>query len=250
MPTYVCEAVVLKTYEVGEADCFCVVLTDRLGRLALRVHGVRRPLHRYVGLLQSFQRLTLELAERRGTWRLLRAEVLRAPGRLSHDVVAFVVVSRGVDLLLRLLPDDLPLSDVYTLFSGFLEACRASPHTSLFPEFAFSLLFLLGECPAPQVHTETGEAMGVGREVVFVPGRGFLPLGHRSQRPGHRRISAALHEAMCRLPGQAFGGLCHLSRSDLAALEGLVSDVVAWSGIGGVSSGGRVFPVPATPICL
>ena len=55
------EAVVLKTYDVGEADRFCIVLTKERGRIAARARGVRKltskmggsllPLHHVHGLI-------------------------------------------------------------------------------------------------------------------------------------------------------------------------------------------------------
>ncbi len=158
------EALVLKTYDVGEADRYCILFTKERGRLAARAMGVRKPKSRMGGSLLPLRRIKAELREGSAGWMVTGAEAFPEDGGIG-DIRAFTVATEGVELLLRLTQDAEPLPEVYAAFVAFLAVSQeVRPRASL--AFALQLLHLLGFLPGDE-ETETFFALSED-ERVFV----------------------------------------------------------------------------------
>ncbi len=129
------EAIVLKTYDVGEADRLCICFTRERGRLAARARGARKPQSHMGGSLLPMQHVVLSLKESSAGAIVTGAELRSAPP--PCDVSSFLELERGMEMLLCLLHDEDSLPEVFDLTLRFLQRPRLLP-------FAIHLLHLMG----------------------------------------------------------------------------------------------------------
>lgn len=138
------EAIVLKSYDVGEADRFLVLLTRELGRITARATGVRRLKSRMGGSMLPFQHLMLVCREQ-GAQRTVTSALVRSPRSHRHPMKAFLLEMQVSELLLALLHDEDPLPEIFDLTLAFLALPdRADRHVL---SFSLRLLHLLGVLP-------------------------------------------------------------------------------------------------------
>ena len=138
------EAIVLKTYDVGEADRYCILFTRERGRMAARAHGVRKLQSRKSGSLLPLQRVMVEVRE--GKTGLAITSASRISDHLLTSIAAFAPAMEGIEVLLRLIQDEEPLPPVFDATLAFLQACDAGiPYASL--AYRLRLLHLLGFLP-------------------------------------------------------------------------------------------------------
>ena len=145
--TRIVEALILKAYDIGDADRLCVLLTRSEGRLAVAAKGVRRAKSRSSGAVQSFQHVRLELAEHSSGLYLRSAECLSPFMALRNDPRCFAAASQGSELLLRFLHDTDPHESLFLLALAYFRCCDAGPTPLLLPTFQLSLLRELGLLP-------------------------------------------------------------------------------------------------------
>ncbi len=125
------EAIVLQTYDVGEADRFCILFTRERGRIAARASGARRLHSRLGGSLLPFRRVAVELKEGSGGWIVCgvsRWSVDHAMGVAcnapTNNIAVFSALEEGIELLLRLVTDEGALPDVFDVTLSFISACQ------------------------------------------------------------------------------------------------------------------------------
>src|SRR5687767_8016961 len=93
MPVYTSEALILRTYKLGEADRIVVFLTRDRGKKRGVAKGARRPRSRYVGALEPMTRAGVAYFEReqRDLVRINYVEPTRSPmsatGRTGPDSI-------------------------------------------------------------------------------------------------------------------------------------------------------------------
>lgn len=138
------EAVILRAFDVGEADRFLVLLTRERGRLTARAAGARKPGSRMGGALLAFSHVDVLLKETAAGWIVGSARRLDDPP--PADLHSFSQTHQAVELLLRLTQDGQPLPEIFTLLLRFLATCRAGLRDAS-DRFGFALLHLLGFLP-------------------------------------------------------------------------------------------------------
>lgn len=150
-----CQAIVLKTYDVGDADRYCILLTKERGRLAARARGVRKLTSRMGGSLLPLQHVTVELRE--GNAGCLITSVQHRDGEKMHaHLQQFLIAQEAVELLLHLLHDEEPMDDVFELTATLLQSSATTSHSIL--PFKLRLLEYLGILP-PINEGKTSDAM-------------------------------------------------------------------------------------------
>lgn len=138
------EALVLATYDVGEADRFCIVFTQEKGKIAARARSVRKLHSRMGGCLLPHQHLTLTLRESSAGWQVSDAQKISDWNLQDFDV--FLRIQQGTELLLALLHDEEPLPELFETTKAFFDACaRKSPQAVL--AFTVQMLHILGLLP-------------------------------------------------------------------------------------------------------
>ncbi len=190
-------ALVLKTYDIGDADRFCVFLTESEGRVMVVAKGARKPQSKLSGALQSFQSLRVDLAEHSSGFYLRSAECLASYDHIRQDLQRFLLASKGAELLLHFLHDTEPQSSIFVLACDFFRECDRSFHDLLFPTFQLMLLKELGLLPSFE------EGL---RHAEQAPRRASTPFVLRTHSAQHD-VSGAVSKHLARR-GEFSSSLC------------------------------------------
>jgi DNA repair protein RecO (recombination protein O) len=182
MPVYTSEALILRTYKLGEADRIVVFLTRDRGKKRGVAKGARRVRSRYVGGLEPLTRATVAYYEReqRELVRLNYVETLRSPlAGASADALGHV--GYFAELIDEWAPEAHADERLFRLGSSVLDAIGGgAPVEALARYFEYWLLRLQGVYPAFDCAL-CGEP--VGRSAIMPPReavlmcRGCAPTG-------------------------------------------------------------------------
>lgn len=140
------DGIVLRTYDVGEADRLCVVLTRERGRLAVRARAVRKPGSRMGSLLLPGRRLRVDVRDD-GRGATVAAAKLNGEIADLSDARSFAAAQQGIELTLLLTEDGEPLPAVFDLLFQYLHVCAVDPAHARLP-FQLRLFHLLGLLPS------------------------------------------------------------------------------------------------------
>ena len=183
MPVYQADALILRTYKLGEADRIVVFLTRDRGKKRGVAKGARRPKSRYHGALEPMTRAGVAYYERehRDLVRLNFVEPNRSPlSAASGDALGYV--GYFAELIDEWAPEAHTDERLYRLGSSMVDALAAgAPIEALARYFEFWLLRLQGVYPSIRGCGECGAAIGAGatmppREPVLLC-RGCAPGG-------------------------------------------------------------------------
>ncbi|MFH1670861.1 MAG: DNA repair protein RecO [Patescibacteria group bacterium] len=138
------EAIVLKAYDVGEADRFLVLLTRERGRLTARARAVRKMKSRLGGSLLPFQHITVGLTK--GSAGMIVTSAQCKSETEMSSTSAFLFTEQGIEILLSLLHEEEPLPEIFDLTLEFLKKCQTEECDPILP-FIIKLLTLMGLSP-------------------------------------------------------------------------------------------------------
>ena len=150
MPLHTADALVLRTYKLGEADRIVVFLTADRGKRRGVARGARRPRSRFGGALEPLTRVraTYFEHERRELVRLRQVEPLASP-LTSSRAEALLYVSYFAELIDEWAPEADPSDRLFRLGASVAEALAAgAPAERLARYFEYWLLRLQGVYPA------------------------------------------------------------------------------------------------------
>ena len=137
-------SIILKSYDVGEADRFLVLLTKERGRLSARARAVRKLTSKLGGSLLPFNHVTIGLHEGKAGFLVTSAQMMSYRARRGvTETKSFLNAQQGVELLLTLLHDEEPLPEIFELTLEFLNDCTPNP---ILP-FTVNILRSLGLLP-------------------------------------------------------------------------------------------------------
>jgi DNA repair protein RecO (recombination protein O) len=107
MPLRETEAIVLRTYRLGEADKIAALFTRQLGRLRAVATGAQRPKGRYGGALEplSYLRIWIFERENRDLLRLNSAELLESFFEMQKDYRVQVAAQYVAEVTERMVPE-------------------------------------------------------------------------------------------------------------------------------------------------
>jgi DNA repair protein RecO (recombination protein O) len=148
MPLYTADALILRTYKLGEADRIVVFLTEDRGKKRGVAKGARRPRSRFVGALEPLTQVRLAYFEKehRELVGLNYAEPARSP--LSARPEALGHIGYFAELLDQWAQDGDPNERLYRLGASLLEALAAGGSVEpLARYFEYWLLRLQGVYP-------------------------------------------------------------------------------------------------------
>lgn len=191
------EAIVLRTYNVGETDRFCILLTKEHGKIVARAQGVRRLTTRRGSGLLPLHRTAITVEKHSFGSTISHAQCLSSFRETWNDASAFGAAHRGIELLLKLTEEGVPLVDVYELSVDFLSACHASSQgvfpTALVPLFSLKLLDLFGLLPS--VHLSCVSHVRLSEDdVVYSSTRGGFCT--KREDPSGLRLSPAVYHIL------------------------------------------------------
>lgn len=179
MPVYTSEALILRTYKLGEADRIVVFLTRDRGKKRGVAKGARRPRSRYTGTLEPMTRAGVAYYEReqRDLVRLNYVEPTRSPmaaAALDSSGAALGHVGYFAELIDEWAPEAHADERLYRLGSSMVDALTSgAPIDRLARYFEYWLLRLQGVYPALGACAACGGAFDSGavmppREHLFV----------------------------------------------------------------------------------
>lgn len=128
MPLQETEAIVLRTYRLGEADKIVSLFARQMGRLRGVARGARRPKSRYGATLEplSYIRLWIFERENRDLLRLNSAELVESFFAMQQDYRVQVAAQYVAEVTERFLPEREVNERVFRLLLAVLRALRAS----------------------------------------------------------------------------------------------------------------------------
>ena len=175
MPVYQSEALILRTYKLGEADKIVVFLTRDRGKKRGVAKGARRPRSRYTGALEPMTRGEVAYYEReqRDLVRLNFVEPTRSPlSATSGEALGHV--GYFAELIDEWAPEAHADERLYRLGSSIIDAIAiGAPVDALARYFEYWLLRLQGVYPSIRQCPGCGEGLTDGasmppREDVFL----------------------------------------------------------------------------------
>ena len=149
MPLYTADALVLRTYKLGESDRIVVFLTEDRGKKRGVAKGARRPRSRFTGALEPLTQARIAYFEweRRELVGLNYAEPARSPLAGRPDALGHV--GYFAELLDQWSPEGDPSERLYRLGASMTEALAGDvPIEVLARYFEFWLLRLQGVYPS------------------------------------------------------------------------------------------------------
>lgn len=146
--TFTEEALVLKAYDVGEADRFCVLFTKDRGKIAARARAVRKMTSRYGGSVLPLQRITVVCSESSAGCIISGATCISSHDACRKNLPAYSAALEGIDILLSILPDHEAVPEMYDLACEYLAACSTAFSPLVVQSFKLRLLKMLGALPS------------------------------------------------------------------------------------------------------
>jgi DNA repair protein RecO (recombination protein O) len=184
MPLYTADALILKTYKLGEADRIVVFLTRDRGKKRGVAKGARRPRSRYMGALEPMTRADVAYYEReqRDLVRLNYVEPVRSPLSAS-TAEALGHAGYFAELIDEWAPEAHADERLFRLGSSMIEALAGgTPIETLARYFEYWLLRLQGVYPGLAC-AECGTAFGIGA-AALMPARQHLFFCRTCAPPG------------------------------------------------------------------
>jgi DNA repair protein RecO (recombination protein O) len=172
LPVYRSEALVLRTYKLGEADRIVVFLTRDRGKKRGVAQGARRARSRFVGALEPLTRGMVQYYERenRELVRINYVDTERSPLMLagSRADAALSYVGYFAELIDEWAQEADPNETLYRLGASALDALAAGvPAERLARYFEYWLLRLQGVYPSLQSCPDCGRSLEAGAAVVM-----------------------------------------------------------------------------------
>ncbi|HVM68639.1 MAG TPA: DNA repair protein RecO [Gaiellaceae bacterium] len=211
------EAVVLRSFRLGEADRVLHLYTADRGRVGAVAKGIRKTKSRFGARLEPFSHVELMLHQGSGELGTVTGvSLIRPHHRIREDSYRLGVATVGAEAMLRLFPEQEANERAFTALTRFLEVLdetppRVSPRAATDPlalSFQLKLLWLSGYLP------HLGSCVECGAEDGLV---GYLP---------------AAGGAVCRACGP---GALALSPEGLHGIRALVHSPLADAHAAGLS---------------
>jgi DNA repair protein RecO (recombination protein O) len=185
VPLYTADALVLRTYKLGEADRIVVFLTRDRGKKRGVAKGARRPRSRFTGALEPLTEVSVAYfeKERRELVGLNYAETRRSPLVLSSPD-ALGCVSYFAELLDEWAQEADADDRLYRLGASMLDALAAgTPVEPLARYFEYWLLRLQGVYPESRgTLSDAAMAFLAGSRTVAPQHVGSVPAGPQALR--------------------------------------------------------------------
>ncbi len=168
MPLYTADALILRTYKLGEADRIVVFLTSDRGKRRGVAKGARRTRSKFAGGLEPFTKARLEYFERehRDLVRLSYVEPVTSP-LASHDGDALCHASYFAELVDEWALEGDPSERLYRLGASVVEALAADASVERVARyFEYWLLRLQGVYPSVVACHECGGTLEQSGAVI------------------------------------------------------------------------------------
>jgi DNA repair protein RecO (recombination protein O) len=141
------EAVVVRTYKLGEADRIVVLFTRDRGKVRAVAKGVRKTSSRFGARLEPMSHVALQLYEGRELDTITQAESLEHFRELRDDLDRITRAASMLEVVDHMTQEREPNVKLYTMLLGALRALATHDHPLVAPAFFWKLLALEGFRP-------------------------------------------------------------------------------------------------------
>lgn len=221
MPLYRDEAVVLRTYPLGESDRIVVLLTAGRGKLRAVAKGVRRTASRFGGRLEPASHVKLLCYEGRELDVVNQAEVVEVHRALREDLGRMRDALAILEATDQVAQEQHPAPELFAMVVRALRALSERPAPLLVAGFYWKLLALDGAAPLLDacVRCGSGDDLAVlDLEEGGVLCRGCAPTaGYHGQLGGRRALTPEALSVVQRILGGDLGGALATPGGPLAA---------------------------------
>src|SRR4051812_10703004 len=147
MALYRDEAVVIRTYKLGEADRIVVLFTKGRGKVRAVAKGVRKTNSRFGARLEPTSHVALQLYEGRELDTITQAESIESFRGLRDDLERITRSASILEAVEQMTQEREPNTKLYTMTVGALRTLAAHDHPLIVPAFFWKLLALEGLRP-------------------------------------------------------------------------------------------------------
>jgi len=147
MGLYRDEAVVVRTYKLGEADRIIVLFTRDRGKVRAVAKGVRKTSSRFGARLEPTSHIAVQLYEGRELDTITQAESLESFRGLRDDLERITRSSSMLEAVDHMSQERERNTKLYTMLVGALRTLAQHDHPLIVPAFFFKLLALEGLRP-------------------------------------------------------------------------------------------------------
>jgi DNA repair protein RecO (recombination protein O) len=147
MALYRDEAVVVRTYKLGEADRIVVLFTRDRGKVRAVAKGVRKTSSRFGARLEPGSHVALQLYEGRELDTITQAELLGNPRELRENLERITHAASILEAVDQMTQEREPNPKLYTMLVGALRTLGSHDHPLVVPGFFWKLLALEGFRP-------------------------------------------------------------------------------------------------------
>ncbi len=181
MPLLSSDALVLRTYALGETSKIVVLLTRERGKLRAVAKGARGRRSRYQSALEPLSEVKVTLYGRQGTelFRLGQCELMRSAFPASRQTLdAMLALSYFAELIDAFSPEGEAEDAVYRLSVAVLAAAAAGRPSALLSRYIEAWLLRLGGLYPPLDRCSScGAPLPVAELLYHAPAHGFICSG-------------------------------------------------------------------------
>ena len=204
MPLRETEAVVLRTYRLGEADKIASLFTRQLGRLRAVARGALRPKSRYGGTLEPLSYVRIQIFERenRDLLHLNSVELIESFFTMQADYRVQLAAQYLAEVGERLLPEREANERVFRLLLAVLRALKNSGEVNR-PLLYFDYWMVRLGGFLPDFKTCSSCARALGEEGGYYARGSEALLCRDCKHPGGQRVTASILsmvKAACHVP--------------------------------------------------
>lgn len=163
------DAIVLRSYNLAEADRIVVCLTRNAGLVRAVAKGARRMKSRFGAALEPFTVIRLDFYEKenRDLVTISRAEILKSNFELAAQLEVAEVLGYMAELIGEFAPPHEANDKLYRMLNACVEALAAAPDAAKLVQryFEIWLLRLAGSFPDVSACVNCGTALNLGQPV-------------------------------------------------------------------------------------
>ncbi|MFM8531643.1 MAG: DNA repair protein RecO [Ilumatobacteraceae bacterium] len=141
------EALVLRSYKLGEADRIVVLLTARHGKVRAVAKGVRKTKSRIGGRLELLGLVKVQLRRGSNLDHVDQVESIDSSAALLADLDVCTAAQTAAEAVDLLVPEGEPVADTYRMLLGVRRARLDRPSSLVVPAFLWRLLAAEGLRP-------------------------------------------------------------------------------------------------------
>jgi DNA repair protein RecO (recombination protein O) len=136
--------IVIRRFNLNEADQIVTVLTENEGKVSLMAKGSRRLKSKFCGRLEPFYHVSLNYFQGRDLGHLDEAEILEVYAPLESDLRSKSILFFMAEITAKLVADGQECQEVYQLLSECMSEFEESNSEIILHAYMVKLLTLLG----------------------------------------------------------------------------------------------------------